>query len=156
MLTVISEKLKFDPVELFKECWNDEVRKAQERYNIHFDLENNESISDIRRLAFPNGIEDDEDVYYVQLCSASGDWQSPTYYFRVQVKDGYPRYGTFVFIPSKEQGNGLLEKKSNGKYGPLDADDYDKDGRNDTKCWESVKEYLRSKSQKSIDDQIGD
>jgi len=160
MLKVTSEKLKFDPVELFSEKWNDEVHKAQDRCNIHFDLENNDSVGDIRRLSFPNGRTDpttekpDEDVFYVQLCSAGGDWESPVYYFRIQIKDGYPRRRLFVFIPSKEEGNGLLRKKEKGGYAPLDADDYDPDGRDEKKCWDAVKRFLKEHSLKDIDDQI--
>lgn len=73
MLRILSEKLKFDPSEMFKDRWTDEVRDAQDKAKIKFDLENDDSVSEIKRLTFPNNAPTDspqpEDVYYVQLCS---------------------------------------------------------------------------------------
>lgn len=167
MLRIISEKLEFDSSELLRESWRDAVREAQDKAGIIFDLENDDTVSAVRKMSFSNGSPPDayrtKDDYYVQLCSAGGDWESPTYYFRIQVKEGYPSRKMFVYIPAKSEGNGLLTTDHQGqgypkstkyKYRPLDADNYDKDGRDEKKCWNAVEDFLKKHSKKSTDDKL--
>ena len=139
MLKIISEKLKFKTDHLLKE-WRDKVKEEQNRSNIRFDLENDDTIGNIRRLSFDT----EEDIlksrtFYVQLCAAGGDWEMPILYFRIQSQYSTERMG--IFIPSRENGNGNLVE---GKKGWVSKDQTSKkdDERDEAKAWKSVKEYL--------------
>jgi len=148
MFKVYGGKREFDSSELLREKWKELVREEQRNTNIRFDLENDDTVGGIRWKKFfadTRGYGNDKDTYDVQLCTAGGDWESPTYYFRIQVKDGYPTGEMFVFIRSKIQGNGLLTKSDNG-YVPMSADDYNKDGRDKKECWNAVIKFLEKRS----------
>lgn len=135
MLSIISSKLQFDSTVAMKEAWNDAITKAKKEHKIDFDLENNDNVGDIKEIKIG------EDIYLVQLWSAGGDWQFPTYYFKIQEKDRNWR-PLIVFIPEKEEGNGNLEKGKNGCQ-PIGADSKHEDARNEDKAWTAVKKHLK-------------
>lgn len=151
MLVIKSEKLEFDPSDLLKEQWRNLVHEAQDKANIHFDLENDDTVGNISRISFPSKSSiRDNDIYYVQLCAAGGDWQSPTNYFRIQTKDGINKKEMFVFIPSKKEGNGNLCKGKTG-YIPVENQTKKDDQRDEKKCRNAVKHFLSSWANRSLE-----
>lgn len=150
MLRVISEKLKFDSSNLLRDAWRDCVREERDKQNINFDLENDESVGNVRRISVPSYSDIREnDTYYVQLQSAGGDWEYPIYYFRIQVKDGWHNKHMFVFIPSKKQGNGNLEKTDKG-WAAIYNDTKHDDAREEKKAWDAVKDFLKDWARKEM------
>jgi hypothetical protein len=144
MLKVISEKLEFDSTNPMSDKWRELIKEEQDKANIHFDLENDESVGKIKRITRPaDANHRDKDIFYVQLYSAGGDWEQPVYYFRIQVKEGYPSRQMFIYIPDKKDGNGNLTANKNG-LAPVDASDYNhEDGRDEKKAWDAVERFLK-------------
>ncbi len=112
------------------------MSKAQNSQKISFDTENDNPVDDIRTIKVMK--KDIEKTFLVQLYAAGGDWQMPANYFRIQQESPQKM---FVWIPSKEQGNGNLVKSKNG-YEPEDHQYKKDDDRDDKKCWEVVEKYI--------------
>lgn len=135
---------EFSPGEVMKDEWNSLVMKEQDKSNIHFNLENNDDVGPIRRISI--SLKDDtiydNQVYFVQMMSAGGDWEYPVYYFRIQVKSGYMS-GMFIFIPNKKQGNHSLVSTKNG-FSAAHSDGSDIKIDNDKRlCWKSLNYFLQ-------------
>lgn len=148
-------KNEWNTTDVMKHKWSDLVGEEQSRAGIHFDLENNDAVNkSLRRFEFPypgQSTIHDKQIYFVQLMSAGGDWEMPVYYFKIQVKEGWAERDMFVFIPSKEQGNGNLVQCKSGMC-PKDANSSEDDARDESKAWEALKSYLKSWAAKDLSD----
>ena len=150
------EKDFFSYKEIASEIWNDLTREAMKKFDVHFDLENNDTVKQQREIIIPQKEwEFTKCKFRCELFSAGGDWQVPAYYFRCQIIDGYAfeiqKYrnsGLFVFIPGKEQGNFHLIRGRDGKSWWVPDNNNWKKGidpeKNDRKCWEALEEYLKT------------
>lgn len=151
---------KFDHYHLIKDRWKDLVREAMGRQNIHFDLENDDSIGKERIIS----VGEYEDInketkpcrFLVRACKAGGDWQNPTLYFRVQVYGDsklpgdldFIGYGTdkcFVYIPV--DGNNNLKEVSDKKGGSKLVPTEDGNGEkyveiDETSCMKDLRAFL--------------
>ncbi len=151
----MAKKDDFDYSELAKVKWRELVGDAQDKYRISFDLENDDGVK-FRDIEIPQTFWDfTKCKFRCELRQAGGDWQSPIFYFRCQLKDGYAfdvgKYGNsmFVFIPGKE-GNIHLAKTSKGEW---TAPNHEEDERepDEKKCWHLLEKYLRDIVYKEID-----
>lgn len=146
-------KNEFCTDDVLKDRWRDLVSDEQDRADIHFDLENNEPVNkSLRRFEFPYPGESslhERQVYFVQLMSAGGDWEMPVYYFKIQVKEGWRDKHMFVFIPSREQGNGNLMQCKKGLC-PQDSNSSGKDARDEAKAWKALESHLKDWAGKDL------
>lgn len=152
---------KFDHYRLIREDWRDKTREAMERQGIFFDLENDDIVGKERVLTLGEFKDYNDEMqpcrFVIQGCQAGGDWQNPTFYYRVQVHGKYSPlsgnldflgYGTdncFVYIPV--DGNSNLKKvtKDSGKTKLVPTEDgngekYQK--IDDKACLEDLKSFL--------------
>lgn len=149
------DKNFFDFGDLIKTEWNRLIKEEQNRVNIYFDLENNDSISqkritiDTPEDEFENSSGDilfNKARFKCELCLAGGDWQHSTYYFCCQgykgVMAGRDR---FVLIPNKEQGNIHLVDNLKGNLIPQDSNlDLKRNFSEEEKlCWEFLPDMLK-------------
>ncbi len=158
MRTSLNEKEQFSYQMLIKDFWVDKMKKAKNKFNVWFDLENNDAANKtIRKIEIPQTHwEHTKCRFMCQLWSAGGDWEHPVYYFRCQTVDGYaydPDFGNlstysnshFIFIPGKTQGNYHLVKGQKDKWIAPHDGDYKKGidpERNEQAAWKSLKEFL--------------
>ena len=108
-----------------RDLWNTLIFEEQDRVNIKFDLENNDSVEDMKimNLDFTR----DESSYRIlyQRCQAGGDWEASTTYFKCQIESKY-KDGQFhsdwksIFIPVK--GNINLVKSKEGGFVSKDSE----------------------------------
>lgn len=150
------DKFDFDYSHESKTMWDEKVKEAKEKANIHFDLENNDTTGQKRKIAIPETGHGAYETarFKCELYSAGGDWESPVRYFRCEIYDGYvdglSQYSNphFCFIPGKNEGNGHLVKGKSGGYTAPDSNTQSKKEWkqlvNDRKCWEALKKYLKT------------
>ena len=131
----LNEEEGFNYTYIAKDMWYELIKKAKEEYNIYFDLENDDSVSDYRVIRFP--VFKDEDgkefgkgrKFLCQMFKAGGDWEVPVIYFRCQLQGGhlnskitdngkYRMDKCFVVIPNKENGNYHLVKEKDKWMAP--------------------------------------
>lgn len=127
--------LEFDYSSLADDMWRELVLEAQDLFNVHFDLENNDPIG---KASFRTKAK--ECKFECQACVAHGDWEASVLYFRCQLLD-HPvgmnvesfgedlrPYGNsfFIFIPRGKEANPHLVPHEKSKGG-LIAIDSDKD-----------------------------
>jgi len=140
----------FDYSDVVKELWLDRVREAQDKFQIRFDLENNDPVKKQRKIKFKDG--DVEVVFVCSMWVAGGDWQKSVGYFRCQLKDGnlkeFKRNDRFVVIPPEECGNGNLIRTESG-WEPKDSNGKSDDKKDEKKMWEWLREHLLSMVEKS-------
>lgn len=127
--------------------WRDLVSQAQERQGISFNLENDDSVSDVREVKA--GEYEDHDGkkrryrFTVQPWAAGGDWENPVRYYRCQYHPKNPgaygretvfeetEDGCFCYIPvegnsnlvSNSEGDGLAPTHSTENVDSVDIDD---------------------------------
>lgn len=122
-------------------------------FKVHFDLENNDTVDNARDIIIPQREWDFTKCRFrCQLCSASGDWENPVYYFECQLIEGYAfnlgkyRDSFFVYIPGKKEGNYHLVSKDGGEWFAPHTDIY-KEGidpeRSKIDCWKALQKYLK-------------
>jgi hypothetical protein len=137
----------FDYKDLAKKEWFELLKVAQKSSGIYFDTENNEPVSsknisiDTPELSFKSvdgKMVNEKMRFRCELCSAGGDWQHSTFYFKCQKYDGdvSVRDGLrFCLIPDKSHGNNHLVEED-GKFFPCE---YDKDVDLEEKdCWDAL------------------
>ncbi len=154
-LTKLNEELEFNSSSLMDSLWRDLTRKAMDKFNIHFDLENYDHKYDVQEFV----VDQDEweftkCKFRYQMCSGGGDWENPVISFRCQLISGYAyeistygeTKGMFVYIPSLEDGNKTLVQRKNGKgWVASDNDTEVKGMKNDEReCVKALKKYLSS------------
>lgn len=131
----------FDYKRFLNNLWNPIIIEAQKFQKISFDLENNESTGDKRKIYIKRDLRVDQPIKYeisCELCEAGGDWQIPACYFKIQINYDYsilnskyqnnPEYvfdvkgenysrpsKCYVMIPPVEAGN-KLTKTDKGYY----------------------------------------
>ena len=161
MISVILEEFKtyFSYANIAKTRWRELIQEAKKKFNIWFDLENNDPVKGkTRELKFYDADMDMYTRFRCQLCSAGGDWEYPVYYFKCQLYKGYAKgvgqysNSLLVFIPGINQGNGHLlpidsGRNKGGWRAPHDdgEEQPEKRGveRNETKAWKSLNTYLQ-------------
>lgn len=138
-----------------KEMWRDKLEDAMEEFDIRFDTENDDAVSN-RIIEIPQTQwEHAKCRFKCEIRLAGGDWQDSAYYFRCQLTDGYAKglskYGdpNFCFIPGKNDGNGHLIKAKSSGYAAPDHDDSNED-KSERKAWQALKKYL----EKLVKDEI--
>jgi len=135
-----NHEFNFDPAK--KDIWDAILRKEQDAVNIHFDLENNDSVDDIRRITLDyhnKSFPEDNYTLFAQMMSAGGDWENPVRYFRCQAKRGTSTEYTFIHIPSKKDGNTNLTKCERGYCATQDEDN---EKAEDHKLWKALKKSV--------------
>lgn len=148
------ESTEFDYSSLARNKWHEIVREAQKEFNVSFDTENDEAVSNRDIVIDQKFWESTKCEFRCEFRMAGGDWQNPVGYFRCQLVSGYAaipnKYDTklFCFIPQKTEGNPHLTKVKKGWSAP-DGDD-DREETNESLCWESLKKYLKSLVDKEI------
>ena len=73
---------------LIKSAWRKVINQAQDFYNIHFDLENNDCTGSRRTLNVSKNLRVDQPVKYtfnIEAWKAGGDWEYPVLYFKVEL-----------------------------------------------------------------------
>lgn len=151
----------FSYFQITKELWSDLLKDAKKEFKIYFDNENNDTKKVQRKIEIPqNEWEHTKCIFNCELFAAGGDWEHPVFYFRCQLDQGYAlnltKYGKshFIFIPGKTQGNYHLVPTDKGEW-RAPSDETHKKGidpePNEKKCWDSLKEYLKSLVEKEIE-----
>lgn len=139
----------FDFTMVEKSIWRDLILEAQKKFNIYFDLENNEALYKQSKV-YSIDNEDNSIKFRYQAFAAGGDWETPVIYYRCQFIEGYlPKLshenktaGCFIFIPNKKQGNFTLWKDDKNKYYAA-TDEHNTKEENDKNLTEKfLKEYL--------------
>ena len=135
--------------------WDEKIKEAKDEFDVDFNTENDDSmdqqrIVDIEQNQWEHvGSSEYGPVKFAcDMFSAGGDWEFPLFYFRCELKDGHAKdlmtQDHFVFVPNGEQGNGQLTKSDKGNWACPDSDfDDAEEKRDEKKCWESLKEYLK-------------
>lgn len=144
---------------LSKKMWQEKFRQATDKFDVHFDLENDDAVAE-RVITIPQKPQSEEKcTFHCQIRKGGGDWQLSSVYFRCELWDGYAhgisrwRDPYFCFIPNKEQGNlHLIKKKcwlspNNNDHESKEAPDPD-----EHQCWVSLKEYLTKLVEKEVQD----
>lgn len=143
----------FDYHPIAKEMWADRFQEAKKKFNISFNLENDDEISD-------RVIKIDKDPrpcrFACELRFGGGDWEFSSAYFRCQLKDGsyhdaddnylskYNDSSFFIVIPGKDDGNGHFVKSDKGVWGsPGNNDVSDVERPSERKAWKFLNDYLQ-------------
>ena len=131
------------------DLWRELIYAEQNRVGIEFDLENDDTVEEMKtvNLDFKH-----KDYFYrvrAVRCQAGGDWEASSSYFRCQVDSRYDtdkHHGDFsheykcIVIPVK--GNVNLIKKD-GKYVAKDSDDHEKFSNSDIRTlWDELKKEI--------------
>lgn len=147
------DKHFFNYKDLSEEMWHKKIKEAQDKYKVHFDLENDYDIAQ-REVDIPQ--DEWEHFKHVkfrcELYSAGGDWEDPVLYFRCQLRDGYARDlhkdDCFIYIPCQAEGNtNLVQGKNDEWHASTDDDHRESKTKADTKpneykAWQGLKKYL--------------
>jgi len=158
------DKNYFNYERIGRDMWGDLVDKTQDLYNIYWDSENDEAITQ-KNIS----IETPEDVwgpekqfgkkasFRCELRFAGGDWEQGVFYFCCQcIKGGAFRTDEcFVLVPSKEQGNLGLIKDGKDKWHSSQGDGKDVEYSHEEaekQCWESLPEMLRKANSDKIEE----
>lgn len=150
----------FNYKEIAKDLWYERFNDACKNFKIKFDLENNDSKKEKKKIVIKDG--DNEWIFNCELMAAGGDWECSNLYFKCQFIDGYlggyddkeiklpypsdlstGRKSYFVLIPPLEAGNNnlvKLDKSEDYEYGSIqDGNGNDLDNK---KAWKWVQKYL--------------
>lgn len=157
------DKEFFEYTHVMKDAWNDLIRKAQERFKIAFDLENNDTMHQQKEIIVPqNEWKPEICKFKCELFRAGGDWEVPIFYFRCQIVSGYAfeintyRNPLFIYIPGKKEGNYSLVRTNKGDGWTAVTDENYTDGidpeNNDKDCWKSLEKYLKALVDMEIED----
>ena len=143
----------FDFSDEEKEIWRSMVKEEQDAVGIHFDLENDESISSIRRIKLKTKNKSMVDMgsgdltVFVELYSAGGDWQNPVGYFRCQIKEKNHWGPKFVYIPEKNKGNAnLVSSKKEGEFIAGDNNDDEYTKLNERELWRAFRDHVEKRA----------
>jgi len=82
----------FDYHHTIDDVWRPLIKNAQEFQNIVFDLENNDSTGDKRKIYIKKNLRKDQPVkteIAAELFRAGGDWENPVMYFRIEFISQY-------------------------------------------------------------------
>jgi len=124
----------FDYHHTIDDVWRPLIKNAQEFQHINFDLENDDSTGDKRKIYIKKNLRKDQPVkteIAAELFIAGGDWENPVMYFRIEFISQYnllladyqknPEYiwdvktntsnKKNVLIPPIEAGNKLVKYK---------------------------------------------
>lgn len=146
-ISKITESLsEYNYNDMIRKMWDEKLSEAQKSFNISFDTENNDSVKK------PTLLKINDAQFLVETMVGAGDWESPTLYYRIQVKEGFITNNNkvrhhdecFVFIPNDQEGNKALKADENGRLMPLDADENEDLEYNENECFASLKKYLES------------
>jgi hypothetical protein len=149
------KELDFDLSSESHTLWRELLFREQDRVNIKFDEENDDSVSEVRDIQL--GVKEslfNEKEYRVraQMWSAGGDWESPIVYFRCQLFNGTYPEAKFIYIPSKAEGNMNLVKSDKGERAS-DGDDYEKrTDADEKKLWKALKDYAKDLAKRYDED----
>jgi hypothetical protein len=142
--------------ELEKTIWGNLLGKEQDRVSISFNTENNDSIGDIKEKKLDintktPGASTLEYKVLVQMFSAGGDWENPVTYFKCQSSSKNVEYrnwrldGTFIYIPSKKEGNLNLVKKEDGFCASQDSEGVKSQKVNESQLWKSLVKHCNKR-----------
>lgn len=152
--------------------WKNVIDSAKRFQKIYFDLENDDTTKQKKRIYIPKKLRKDQPVKYeinAELFTAGGDWEFPVYYFRIELTHDYnlrnikyrknPKYvwdldseyndmsNKYVIIPPESAGNSI---KFDGKewHAYTDEDDEYKDLKLNTtderNLWKWLTTYLET------------
>jgi hypothetical protein len=82
----------FNYKSMINNAWRSIVKESQDFYNIHFDLENDETTGTKKTILVPKNLRKDQPIKYEFNCEsfeAGGDWEMPVLYFRVEFTHDY-------------------------------------------------------------------
>jgi hypothetical protein len=154
-LTQILESNQFfDYNRITNNFWQEELSKAFKEYNVLFDTENNERISE-KVLTIDQTVWPDVNCKFkCQAWVAGGDWETPSIYFKCQLIEGYANIDNrelrtddfFIHIPTGK-ANPHLEK-TKGKLRPKDGDSSN-EKYDEKEGWLELKAYLKACLDKS-------
>ena len=124
-----------------RNMWDEFLRQEQDRAGVHFDLENNDSRGDVRRIDLGIDAEYGDKKYAVlaQMYSAGGDWENSAAYFKCQIARGTSRDYKFIFIPSKREGNANLYQGDDGDWHVTQGGEWVK--HDERKLWDALKKH---------------
>ncbi len=152
-----SAKHDFDFGKERKTLWNKMLNEEMDRRDIHFDLENDDSVGDIKRIGLGitgrGGLDDKEYAVFACMYTAGGDWENPIVYFRCELAIGTRRDHKFIFIPSYEEGNENLFEED-GKWHAQDSNSADWSKRDEPRLWKALKEYAIEVTKRDKADEI--
>lgn len=126
--------------------WDALLNQEKKRLDIHFNLENNDNVSDPKRIQLnvKGGFRKDEEYAVIsQMFSAGGDWENPITYFRCELALGKNRKYKFIFIPSRRQGNQHLKKREDTGWMAMQSNTTTWSKRDEKKLWNSLKIYAK-------------
>jgi hypothetical protein len=132
---------EFDYKNELRVLWKRLIHEAKEQSGIYFDLENDTSKGNIKRIKLDakNNLDKNYSIL-AEAFEAGGDWQNPVLYFRCQIAEDRYKNDKFIFIPTLKQGNSNLKKFERG-YSPTDNSETETKKIDERKCWDSLKEY---------------
>lgn len=125
-------KNEFDLNTEINGLWDSLLHAEMDRCGIHFNTENNDSISEIKNIKLDYEEDKEEFRIKAQAFSAGGDWECPNVYFRGQLESRYNSSGKymldkkFIYIP-KENWN--IKKKDGEFYATNNSDEECSDTR---------------------------
>ncbi len=159
MIAEKKEKDFFDYSHMTEDMWRKKVSEEQDEVKIDFDLENDYEVAQREITVEQDHWDTTKCKFSCELRSAGGDWESPVYYFRCQLKDGFAKRrgkslyrsmsSHFVYIPGQDEGNQHLVKHKE-HFGAPDSNA--KAEGQETKVWKSLKAHLK----KMVDDEIAE
>jgi len=161
---IAKDKKEFDFNKYHNQIWDEILSREKDRVVISFDLENNDSSEEIRRIEIGYNENFDRKIYaLVQKYHAGGDWQSSVIYYRCQIVDGSSSPINLVYIPSKKEGNinltlddmrGRTDDTKKKKYVPVDSGS-DRGKEDDSLLNKNLKKYLQKRLE-IFNDQSGE
>jgi hypothetical protein len=144
-----TSKKEFDYSTIADEMWRKKCKEAHDKFDIHFDHENDDDMAEARDIGIDQNFWDMSDCKFrCELRQAGGDWENPSQYFRCQLLDGYAKdlshYSDpyFCVIPDGDNGNTNLIKSDSGGWVATGNSDVDGEDLKDQKCWKFLKEHL--------------
>jgi len=154
---------------LVKEFWRELLFLEKERVDIGFDVENNDSVGDVKdfeidKVFITKGGAKFKYKVTAQMMSAGGDWENPVRYFKCQCarktegRDEWGKYTkgdlTFIYIPEKNEGNKNLIKGDKKKWvtSHNDADYVKFDDKEEKDLWDSIKKHCPKRIKAYYDD----
>lgn len=158
---------------LISTFWKELLYKEKDRVDISFDLENNDSVGDVKNFEIDKVFATSGGAKYkykvtAQMMSAGGDWENPVRYFQCQCagktehKDEWGSYDkgdlTFIYIPEPSDGNKNLIKgdKKNWIASHNDIDYIKFDEEEDRCLWKSLKKHCPKRIKVYYDDKYAD
>jgi len=144
---VAKNKTDFDFGDEKRSLWRNFVKMEQDSSNINFDLENDDSVGNIRNISIDNGPKQDHIdtlVVMAEMWSAGGDWECPVRYFKCQVKENGRPDRKFIYIPNRREGNVNLVKTDDGEgYAAKHSEGNNDCGEfKDKQLWDALKRHI--------------